>query len=85
MADDCCHSGDGCCAPPPLQFPKGEAEKLSTPTSCETNAACGCRGGVPRFDGIDPHYKRVLWMVIGINGAMFLTEMIAGQIAGRKP
>ncbi len=84
MADDCCHSGDGCCAPPPLQFPESEAGRLAAPTSCETDAACGCRGGVPRFDGIDPHYKRVLWTVIGINGAMFLTEMIAGQLAGSQ-
>ena len=84
MADDCCHSGDGCCAPPPLQFPESEAGRLAAPTSCETDAACGCRGGVPRFDGIDPHYKRVLWTVIAINGAMFLTEMIAGQLAGSQ-
>ena len=84
MADDCRHSSDGRCAPPPLQFPKAEAEKLSAPTSCETNAACGCHRGVPRFDGIDPRYKRVLWTVIGINGAMFLTEMIAGQLAGSQ-
>ena len=40
--------------------------------------------GVPRFDGLDPRYKRVLWTVIAINGAMFLTEMIAGQLAGSQ-
>ena len=39
---------------------------------------------MPRFDGLDPRYKRVLWTVIGINGAMFLTEMIAGQLAGSQ-
>ncbi len=48
------------------------------------DAACGCHGGVPRFDGLDPRYKRVLWTVIGINGAMFLTEMITGSIAGSQ-
>jgi Co/Zn/Cd efflux system component len=84
MADDCCNSGDGCCAPPPLQFPKPEAVKTVAPTSCEADAACGCHGGVPRFDGLDPRYKHVLWTVIGINGAMFLTEMIAGQLAGSQ-
>ena len=41
-------------------------------------------GGVPVFDGMNPHYKRVLWTVIGINGAMFLTEMIAGSLAGSQ-
>jgi Co/Zn/Cd efflux system component len=39
---------------------------------------------VPVFDGVDPRYKRVLGIVIGINGAMFLTEMIAGQLAGSQ-
>jgi Co/Zn/Cd efflux system component len=84
MADNCCKSDDGCCAPPPLQFPKREAETSTAPTSCEADVACGCHGGVPRFDGLDPRYKRVLWTVIGINAAMFLTEMIAGQVAGSQ-
>lgn len=33
---------------------------------------------------MDPRYRRVLWAVIGINGAMFLIEMIAGQLAGSQ-
>jgi Co/Zn/Cd efflux system component len=56
--------------------------KPAPPTCCDADAACGCHGGVPRFDGLDPRYKRVLWTVIGINGAMFLTEVISGQLAG---
>jgi len=84
MADDCCHSGDGCCALPPLQFPKTEAKTLAASTSCETDAACGCHDGLPRFDGVDPRYKSILWTVIAINGAMFLTEIIAGQLAGSQ-
>src|SRR5229473_8117380 len=43
-----------------------------------------CSGGVPVFDGVNPRYKRVLWTVIGINGAMFLAEMFAGLIAGSQ-
>jgi len=39
---------------------------------------------VPLFDGLDPRYKRVLWTVIGINGAMFLTEMTVGHLAGSQ-
>lgn len=46
--------------------------------------ACGCHGGVPVFDGLDPRYKRVLWTVIAINGVMFLTEMVAGRLAGSQ-
>jgi len=46
--------------------------------------ACGCHGGVPVFDGVDPRYKRVLWTVIAINGAMFLTEIVAGRLAGSQ-
>lgn len=84
MADDCGKSGDDCCAPPPLQSPKRETVTGVAPPSCDTDAACGCHGGVPRFDGLDPRYKRILWTVIGINGAMFLTEMVAGQVAGSQ-
>lgn len=34
------------------------------------------------FDGMDPLYRKILWLVIVINGAMFFTEMAAGRIAG---
>lgn len=34
------------------------------------------------FAGLDPVYKRILWIVIAINASMFITEMLAGQIAG---
>jgi Co/Zn/Cd efflux system component len=39
---------------------------------------------VPVFDGVDPRYKLILWTVIALNGAMFLGEMVAGQIAGSQ-
>jgi Co/Zn/Cd efflux system component len=45
---------------------------------CET--ACGCSGN-PRFDGMDPRYRRVLWIVIAINAAMFAIEIVAGHWA----
>ncbi len=47
------------------------------------NEACGCSGN-PQFDGIDPTYKRILWVVIIINAAMFLVEMSAGKLAGSQ-
>ncbi len=47
------------------------------------NEACGCSGN-PKFDGIDPTYKRILWVVIIINAAMFLVEMSAGKLAGSQ-
>lgn len=50
--------------------------------TCQS-AACGCHGN-PRFDGMDPRYKRVLWTVIALNGIMFLVEMTAGQLAGSQ-
>jgi hypothetical protein len=31
---------------------------------------CGCRGN-PKFDGMNPRYKAVLWTVIAINAIMF--------------
>jgi Co/Zn/Cd efflux system component len=36
------------------------------------------------FDGSSPAYKRALWVVIGINLAMFIVEMAAGALAGSK-
>jgi hypothetical protein len=84
MADNCCTSGDGCSASMPLRFPNPQDLKVVAAASHDRDAACGCQGGVPRFDGVDPRYKRVLWTVIGLNGVMFLTEMIAGQLAGSQ-
>ena len=52
-------------------------------TCHSTDHACGCSGN-PRFDGVDPRYKRVLWIVIAINGIMFLVEMAAGRLAGSQ-
>lgn len=52
---------------------------------CESEGdACGCKGGVPTFDGMDPRYKRILWLVIAINAAMFFIEMAAGHLAGSQ-
>ncbi|WP_262271450.1 cation transporter [Microvirga yunnanensis] len=48
---------------------------------CHGEAACGCHGGVPVFDGVDPRYKRILWTVIAINAALFVTEIVAGHLA----
>jgi Co/Zn/Cd efflux system component len=53
-------------------------------TSATGGADSCCSGGVPVFDGLDPRYKRVLWMVIFINGGMFFAEMAAGHAAGSQ-
>ena len=47
------------------------------------SASCGCSGN-PVFDGMDNRYKLVLWIVIAMNGAMFLIEMLAGKLAGSQ-
>ncbi|SFL60332.1 Cation efflux family protein [Bradyrhizobium sp. NFR13] len=82
MSDKTCCTTDTCCEPPPIDCSKANAKPVS-PAACGTEA-CGCSGGVPVFDGVDPRYKRVLWTVIAINGIMFLVEIIAGQIAGSQ-
>ncbi|OAJ67432.1 cation transporter [Gluconobacter cerinus] len=76
MPENCCKSETACCAPLPLVVPP----KTVIPT---VEDSC-CPKGVPVFDGVDPRYKRVLWTVIAINGAMFVTEMAAGQLAGSQ-
>jgi Co/Zn/Cd efflux system component len=44
----------------------------------------GCCGQDAVFDGLSPDYRRRLWLVIAINGAMFLAEMTAGRLAGSQ-
>lgn len=41
----------------------------------------GCCGQNAKFDGVSDDYKRRLWLVIAINAAMFVVEMLAGQLA----
>ncbi|MGU9980308.1 cation transporter [Phreatobacter sp. HK31-P] len=49
-------------------------------SSSSGNAEPGAAG----FDGTDPRYRRVLWIVIAINAAMFLIETLAGRLAGSQ-
>jgi Co/Zn/Cd efflux system component len=83
MADSCCESETGCCEPPALVLPGHPVQALPT-AACGTAEDSCCPKGVPVFDGMNPRYKLILWTVIGINGAMFLGEMIAGQLAGSQ-
>lgn len=43
-----------------------------------------CCHHTPRFDGMSAGFKRALWMVIAINGVMFIVEMTAGTLAGSQ-
>ena len=43
-----------------------------------------CCGNEAQFDGLSADYKRRLWLVIGINAAMFFVEMGAGALAGSR-
>ncbi len=36
------------------------------------------------FDGTDPRYRAVLWIVIALNGLMFAVETLAGHLAGSQ-
>ncbi|MER8504440.1 cation transporter [Mesorhizobium sp. M0208] len=81
MSEACCdHKTKSCAGPPPLVLPAklhGHSHDRAAEASC-------CSGGVPVFDGMNPRYRRVLWTVIAINAAMFLTEMTAGSLAGSQ-
>lgn len=46
-------------------------------------AGCGCGDDI-KFDGVSTAYRRVLWIVIAINAAMFVVEIVAGQLAGSQ-
>ena len=43
-----------------------------------------CCGSGVTFEGLSADYKRRLWLVIGINAAMFFVEMSAGALAGSQ-
>ncbi len=45
---------------------------------------CGCTGPQKTFEGMSPAYKRRLWLVIAINAAMFVVEIVAGQVSGSQ-
>ncbi|KAF0137138.1 MAG: cation efflux protein [Xanthobacteraceae bacterium] len=47
-------------------------------------SCCSSEHGAGGFDGTDPRYRRVLWIVIAINAAMFLIETLAGRLAGSQ-
>jgi len=46
--------------------------------------AGSCCSSNVRFEGLDPAYKRLLWVVIAINAAMFGVEIAAGHMAGSQ-
>lgn len=73
MADDYCTSHPHHAA----GQPPGGAQPRAHQSTGDT---CGCHSN-PVFDGLDARYRRVLWTVIAINAAMFIVELVAGQIA----
>lgn len=54
---------------------------LDRDSKLQKGTARGCSGN-QQFDGFDSGYKRMLWVVIVINAAMFLVEMSAAKLAG---
>jgi Co/Zn/Cd efflux system component len=83
MAEACCSSN----APKPghdhHHHGHEQGHSHRKPADAAPEVACGCKGN-PRFDGMDTRYKAILWIVIALNGAMFVTEMAAGRIAGSQ-
>ncbi|MBO6813499.1 MAG: cation transporter [Rhizobiaceae bacterium] len=63
--------------------PMTEKIKLKSATDVDEGSACGCSGN-PTFDGVDPVYRRILWIVIIINAGMFAVELSAGKLAGSQ-
>ena len=43
--------------------------------------SAGCNNQTANFEGLSAAYRRILWLVILINAAMFLTEIAAGVAA----
>ena len=51
-------------------------------SSLPDQPACGCEAVPQTFDGASPAFRRVLWIVIALNAAMFVIEVAAGHLAG---
>jgi Co/Zn/Cd efflux system component len=77
-AGDC--RGRDCCGPGHEHTGSEHGHASTLSPRAAASEACGCHG-TPVFDGMDTRYKRVLWLVIGINAAMFLIEVFAGYLA----
>jgi Co/Zn/Cd efflux system component len=84
MADKCCSSDDRHGHAAPAACAERQAGHGALPTASVASVGACCAQGVPVFDGVDSRYKAMLWIVIAINGAMFLTEAITGQLAGSQ-
>lgn len=75
---------DACCSAHPKHDAHHHGDHPHSHAAHETTEAACCAPGVPVFDGMDRRYKQILWLVIAINGGMFLLETVAGQLAGSK-
>lgn len=75
MADSCCGT---------TQQQSEHAHESGDACGTTPKVASCCATADVRFDGMDPRYKAILWVVIAINGAMFVAEMTAGQLAGSQ-
>jgi hypothetical protein len=56
-----------------------------TGSACATETAaggCGCEGVASTFEGASVRYQRILWLIVALNAAMFIVEIVAGQLAG---
>lgn len=58
--------------------PAAPGEACRTETQ---SGACGCDGVAASFEGASVAYRRILWLIIALNAAMFVVEMVAGQLA----
>jgi Co/Zn/Cd efflux system component len=81
VSESCNHQSGACCSSHEHHAHGPHPAKATPAGHAHADEACGCHGGVPVFDGVDPRYKRVLWTVILINAAMFVTEIVAGHLA----
>ena len=46
------------------------------------SAHCHDHANHGAFDGASPRYRRILWIVIFLNAAMFVAEIVAGALSG---
>ena len=78
MANDCAKSENAACEPPALAASWRRARRAG---GKERSTVARRRSGVRRMS---PRYRLILWIVIGLNGVMFVADMAAGLLAGSR-
>ena len=59
-----------------------KAPPAAAPAATCADAGCGCEATARAVETGSPAFRRAVWIVLGLNAAMFALEVVQGQLAG---